>query len=163
LLKLHIRSEMQSSPLERQSRMVALIAKLLVRHSDCSAAPPSLSRELTAVRRARRYLDEHLPEKVTLDALALTAGIPPFRLLRAFQHVLGLTPHAYQTGRRIRAARGMLRENAQLADIAAATGFADQAHLTRVFKALMGTTPSQYRGARSTGVHSLPCDFQIAH
>jgi len=152
LLELHIRSEAESMPLERQSRMVALIARLLLRHSERSVSIPPLSHESGAVRRARSYLDEHLSEKVTLDMLAAHAGIPPFRILRAFQHATGLTPHAYQTQARIRAAvHGMLREQAPLADVAAATGFADQAHLTRVFKAIMGATPGQYRAARSTG------------
>jgi AraC-like DNA-binding protein len=41
----------------------------------------------------------------------------------------------------------MLRRGAALADIACATGFADQAHLTRVFKTIMGVTLGQYRAA----------------
>jgi AraC-like DNA-binding protein len=147
LLDLHCCSEMASSSLERQSRIVALIARLLARHADTRLQAPARPQEPLAVRRALAYLNENLSDKVTLDELAASAGITPFRLLRAFQQALGLTPHAYQTQARVRMAHAMVRRQASLADVAAATGFADQAHLTRVFKSIMGATPGQYRTA----------------
>ena len=101
---------------------------------------------------AQEFLDGNLPEKVTLCGLATASGLPPFRLLRAFQEVVGLTPHAYQTQARIRMALAMLRRQAPLADVAAATGFADQPHFTRVFKSIMGATPQQYRSGVATGL-----------
>lgn len=104
-------------------------------------------REPRAVELVRDYLVENLGDKVTLEELAATSGVPPFRLLRAFQQSVGLTPHAYQTQTRIREACQMLRSQRPLADIAITTGFADQAHLTRTFKAIMGMTPGQYRDA----------------
>jgi AraC-like DNA-binding protein len=147
LLELHRRSEVEASALERQSWLVTLIARLLLRHSEAPVAVPVREREPRAVELARDYLVENLGNKVTLDELAATSGVPPFRLLRAFQQSVGLTPHAYQTQARIRAVCRMLRSQQQLADIAVTTGFADQAHLTRTFKAIMGMTPGQYRGA----------------
>jgi AraC-like DNA-binding protein len=147
LLQLHIASESPGSALERQSRMIVLIARLLLRHSDSSITLPRASGECDAIRRARDFLDENLANKVSLDSLAVVAEIPSFRLLRAFQQELGLSPHAYQIQARIRASNRMLRQGAALADIAGATGFADQAHLTRVFKTIMGVTPGQYRAA----------------
>jgi AraC-like DNA-binding protein len=146
-LQLHCSSETASSSLERQSRIVSLFASLLARHAETRVEAPSRRREPTAVRRARAYLDENLSDKVTLYELATAAGITPFRLLRAFQHTFGLTPHAYQMQARVRAAHAMVMRQAALADVAAATGFADQAHLTRVFKSIMGATPGQYRAA----------------
>jgi AraC-like DNA-binding protein len=147
LLELHRRSESAASALERQSWLVTLIARLLLRHSEAAIAIPAREREPRAVELARSYLVENLGDKVTLDELAATSGIPPFRLLRAFQQAIGLTPHAYQTQTRIRAASRMLRAQHPLADIAVVTGFADQAHLTHTFKAIMGMTPGQYRDA----------------
>ncbi|APR38737.1 hypothetical protein BTO02_25290 [Paraburkholderia sp. SOS3] len=147
LLELHRRSEHDASSLERQSWLVTLIARLLLQHSETAVTLPAREREPRAVELARGYLIENLDDKVTLDALAATSGVPPFRLLRAFQQSVGLTPHAYQTQSRIRAACRLLRSQHPLADIAIATGFADQAHLTRTFKAIMGVTPGQYRDA----------------
>jgi AraC-like DNA-binding protein len=147
LLELHRRSEGDASSLERQSWLVTLIARLLLRHSEAAVTLPAREREPRAVGLARDYLVENLGDKVTLDELAATSGLPPFRLLRAFQQSVGLTPHAYQTQTRIRAACRLLRSQQPLADIAVTTGFADQAHLTRTFKAIMGMTPGQYRDA----------------
>ncbi|MFL9855401.1 AraC family transcriptional regulator [Paraburkholderia madseniana] len=147
LLELHRRSEAETSALERQSRLVTLIVRLLLRHSEAMATVPARVREPRAVELARDYLVENLGDKVTLEELAATSGVPPFRLLRAFQQSVGLTPHAYQTQTRIREACQMLRSRQPLADIAITTGFADQAHLTRTFKAIMGMTPGQYRDA----------------
>ncbi|CAB3764399.1 AraC family transcriptional regulator [Paraburkholderia humisilvae] len=151
LLELHKRSESDTSALDRQSWLITLIARLLLRHSDANVWIPDQVREPLAVDRARTYLAEHLAEKVTLDALSARSGIPPFQLLRAFQQNVGLTPHAFQTQARVREARRLLREQQPLADIAATTGFADQAHLTRTFKAIMGMTPGQYRTASHAG------------
>ncbi|WP_449405942.1 helix-turn-helix domain-containing protein [Massilia phosphatilytica] len=53
--------------------------------------------------------------------------------LRQFAGATGLTPHAYLIQRRIEAARALLARGAALADAAAASGFADQSHMTRIF------------------------------
>jgi AraC-like DNA-binding protein len=147
LLEFHVLSESPASPLELQSRLISLIARLLVRHSDSSFTLPRVSSESSAVRRAQNFLDENLSDKVSLHTLAAISEIPRFRLLRAFQCELGMSPHAYQIQARIRTCHQMLRSGTTLADIACATGFADQAHLTRAFKAIMGVTPGQYRSA----------------
>jgi AraC-like DNA-binding protein len=147
LLELHRRSEADGSSLERQSWLVTLIVRLLLRHSEAAVTLPAREREPRAVELARDYLVENLGDKVTLDELAATSGVPPFRLLRAFQQSVGLTPHAFQTQTRIRTVCRLLRSQQPLADVAVATGFADQAHLTRTFKAIMGMTPGQYRDA----------------
>ncbi len=84
---------------------------------------------------------------MTLGDAAAAAGLGRFRLVRLFRERLGLTPHAYRTGRRVEAAKAMLREGAPPAKVALATGFADQAHLTRRFRQLTGTTPTRYAAA----------------
>lgn len=147
LYELHVLSESSGSTLRRQARLVALIARLLVGHADHALTLPRTSHEPDAVRRARDFLDQNLSDKVSLDALAAVAGIPRFRLLRAFQKEVGMSPHAWQMQARIRACHRMLRNGEALADIAGTAGFADQAHLTRVFKSVMGVTPGQYRSA----------------
>jgi AraC-like DNA-binding protein len=147
LLEFHVLSESPNSALELQSRLISLIARLLIRHTDSSFTMPRVSSESSAVRRAQHFLDENLSDKVSLYRLALISELPQFRLLRAFQRELGMSPHAYQIQARIRTSHQMLRDGTALADIASSTGFADQAHLTRAFKAIMGVTPGQYRSA----------------
>jgi transcriptional regulator GlxA family with amidase domain len=50
-------------------------------------------------------------------------------------------------GRRLDRARRLLLEGLPIADVAVATGFHDQPHLTRHFRALLGTTPGAFRKA----------------
>ncbi len=151
LLQLHYESESGLAPLRRQTKLLALIGKLLARHAHTSCDYSLKIREPSAVRRARIYLEENLTDKVTLDALASAAELTPFRLLRAFQRSVGMTPHAYQIQARIRSVRCLLAGNTALAEVAVAAGFADQAHLTRVFSSVMGATPGQYRAAFASG------------
>ena len=56
-----------------------------------------------------------------------------------------LPPHAFQVAHRIRKARRLLEAGETIADVAAATGFADQSHLHRHFQRGLGLTPGEYR------------------
>src|SRR6267143_2686897 len=53
------------------------------------------------VERARRYLDEHTDEPVTLRRLAAQVGLSPFHLQRTFTNLVGLSPKAYQDAKRM--------------------------------------------------------------
>jgi len=78
--------------------------------------------------------------------LAADAGIHPIHLARTFRRFHQRTIGDYIMGLRIRDVCQALHEtSASLATIALETGFADQNHLTRVFKAITKTTPARYR------------------
>ncbi|CAA9481240.1 MAG: Transcriptional regulator, AraC family [uncultured Rubrobacteraceae bacterium] len=55
-----------------------------------------------------------------------------------------MPPHAYQTQARLDRARSLLLRGWPPARVARETGFADQSHLTRRFKRLVGVTPGRY-------------------
>jgi transcriptional regulator GlxA family with amidase domain len=57
-----------------------------------------------------------------------------------------MPPHAYQIQVRLLRAKKLLRSGRHPADVAYATGFADQSHFSRHFKRLMGLTPARYAG-----------------
>ena len=112
--------------------------------------PPDRGRdraEHAAVRRARAHLREHWDRRVTLAELSAVAGLSRFELIRRFREQNGVTPHAYQTNLRVEEARRLLAAGAAPAEVAAGCGFADQPHLTRVFKRAVGVTPGRYAGA----------------
>lgn len=104
-------------------------------------------REHAAVARARRHLAERWDQPVSLAALAAVAGLSRFELVRRFRRQTGLTPHAFQTNLRITRARSLLAHGEAPARVAAECGFADQPHLTRVFKRAVGVTPGRYARA----------------
>ncbi|GGK22153.1 AraC family transcriptional regulator [Salinarimonas ramus] len=82
-----------------------------------------------------------------LADLAALAGVTRFCLLRDFKAVLHMTPGDYMRSLRVDAARSLLNRRRRAAQVAAETGFADQAHLTREFKRIFGITPGRYSRA----------------
>jgi AraC family transcriptional regulator len=98
------------------------------------------------VDRARDLLQAEFTRPVTVISLAAELGVHPARLARAFRRYHGRSIGTTVRALRVEAACGRLREEGvPLTDVAAETGFADQSHLTRVFKRLMGATPGAYR------------------
>ncbi|WP_043818482.1 helix-turn-helix transcriptional regulator, partial [Rubrivivax gelatinosus] len=88
---------------------------------------------------------------LTLEELAAVAGLSPFHFLRRFREVQGATPQQVLMSLRLLAAQRQLAAGVAPAEVAAATGLADQAHLTRAFAARYGVTPARYQrqvGAR---------------
>lgn len=86
------------------------------------------------------------PLAPSLPDLATEAGVHPGHLVRVFRRHYLCAPAQYITRLRIDRARAALAETGDpIAWIATTVGFSDQAHLTRRFKALTGTTPARYR------------------
>lgn len=97
--------------------------------------------------RAAAFISENCTRALRLDDICAASGLSPSYLVRAFKARYGLTPHAYQTNRRIQFGQEELRRGRPIADVALAAGFADQAHFQRVFKRHVAATPGQYAGA----------------
>jgi AraC family transcriptional regulator len=86
--------------------------------------------------------DEPLP----LSTLAAQVGVSPFAACRLFRRVTGSTIHGYQLELRLRHAVTLLLETRRpLADIALATGFANQGHFGNHFRRRYGLTPGRLR------------------
>jgi AraC-like DNA-binding protein len=145
--RLHLHSENNGSQLERDHLLLAFARHLFDRHVSHASLDARAASESKAIRIAKEYLDRHLDERVGLADLAAAVDLPAYRFYRAFERETGMTPHGYQRQARVRAAQRLLRDGGQLSEIAAATGFADQAHFTRSFRSRMGITPGAYRSA----------------
>lgn len=142
---LHQALETSDSQLERQSCLLAWISRLIQRHGERRYQRPIEESAVgLEIRRARDYLHGHYPDAISLDQLADLAQLPPMKLLRSFRRVTGLPPHAYQVQLRVQQAKRLLAAGLPIAQVAAETGFADQSHLNRHFKRLVGVTPGQY-------------------
>jgi AraC-like DNA-binding protein len=101
-----------------------------------------------AVGVVRDLLAQRISDPPSLAELAALTGLSQFALLRAFRDATGLPPHAYLNQLRVRTARLLLDNGLPPADVAAQTGFADQAHLTRHFKRVVGVPPAAYQRER---------------
>jgi AraC-like DNA-binding protein len=91
--------------------------------------------------RAVDYLRTHWNRNVLLDEVANEASVSTFELCRRFMAAFGLTPHRYQLVLRVTNAKIRLLRGARISDVACEVGFADQSHLGRHFKAILGVTP----------------------
>ena len=117
---------------------------LLGRHAD--RRPTGDARACSqAAARAINYLHAHFGDAVTIDDLARIAGITPRHMIRSFRAATGLPPHAWLRQLRVRKATRLLENGVAPAEVALATGFADQSHFSKAFKKLTGTTPGLYR------------------
>lgn len=146
----HALMEARSDPLAVDEAFTAALSLMVRRHSHSQPQGRRLGREAASIRRARALADEAYMQDLTLDRLAEAAGLSRFYFLRAFRREVGVTPHAYLTGRRIAAAKALLDGAQPLSEVALACGFYDQSHFSRAFKGATGLTPGQYRQGLKT-------------
>ena len=109
--------------------------------------------------RVTRYVDANLADRLSIGALASLARLSNTYFARAFKTSLGCTPHAYIIERRIEKAKQILLEsNAPLSQIALDCGMADQANLSRLFRRLVGETPSVWRRRNRAPSYARPVE-----
>jgi AraC-like DNA-binding protein len=137
-------------PLRQDAAAVEALGHLVLHHSHRPPAVPRAADSAVA-RRVREVLADRIADPVTLADLEAAVGVGRFRLLRAFRAAYGLPPHAWQVQARLARAYALIRAGRAIADAAVDTGFADQAHLTRLFKRNFGYTPGALARAAPAG------------
>ncbi|SEJ74607.1 transcriptional regulator, AraC family [Achromobacter sp. NFACC18-2] len=125
----------------------ALLLRVLAQAGGPRGAPAAAPRSRgvpASLRHALALVDDDPAAALSLADLAAASGLGRYQVLRAFRRATGLTPHAYQMQRRLLLARRLIRQGMALADAAAAGGFADQSHMTRLFVRAYGVSPRGY-------------------
>lgn len=101
------------------------------------------------VRKVTSHVEAHLDRSIRNEDLAMIVRLNPSHFGRAFRNSFGEPPHEYVIRRRVERAQGlMLSTDAPLSEIALDCGLADQSHLTRLFRRMVGESPSAWRRAR---------------
>lgn len=102
--------------------------------------------DMTLAAMIRRWLDDNINVKTTLEVAAKHFNISVTHLIRVFRERYGDTPKQYIICRQIACAKMMLT-NTQLSvkEISDRLGFADANYFSAVFKKLAAVTPSEYR------------------
>jgi AraC-like DNA-binding protein len=136
--------------LASSSLLTTALAGLLTSHAQAGSAVrvPPAHRAPARVAAVADLLEDRLLDPPPLAELAAMTGLSQFALLRAFRAETGLPPHAYLNQVRVRRARALLDQGVTPAEVAFTTGFADQAHLTRHFKRVVGVPPGAYQRER---------------
>jgi transcriptional regulator GlxA family with amidase domain len=117
-----------------------------------SAARPHMRGGLApgALRRVRDYIEANLASRVDLGQLAATANLSRCHFAYAFKQSMGCPPHRYIMSRRLERARHLLlTSDGAIAEIAIASGFADQSHFSRAFRAFFDVSPLAFRRSRA--------------
>lgn len=129
-------------PLAFDGLLLALLTELRAHARAPRAAPAEGAPRFAPVLDCMRA---ELHRRLTLDELAAVAGLSPFHFLRRFQASYHATPQQMLMALRLFDAKQRLARGEAPAQVAAAVGLADQAHLTRAFARRYGVTPARYQ------------------
>lgn len=98
------------------------------------------------IRSARKYIDEHYMEQISLDELAEMVHLSSSYLSTVFKEETGLGFSDYLINCRISAAKELLRKtDMRLPEIAEAIGYKDPKHFGKLFKKVAGIKPTDFR------------------
>lgn len=154
LLKEEIEAEgLLGGRLFAESLATALAISLIRDHSSLgrkAARKAARERGGGLPRRALKevidYIGDNLEKDLTLAEMSGVTHMSPYHFSRLFKESTGLTPHRYVIERRVQRAEELLGSSAfPIAEIALLCGFANQSHLNRHFKRLLGVSPRALR------------------
>ena len=130
-----------------ERRMAILEAALAARLPRVRAMHPAIA-----------AIIEEMPSLRTVESAVAASGLSHRHFIASFRHAVGLAPKAYLRVLRFQRALQALRvgENSSLALLAAEAGYSDQAHFSREFVELAGTTPAAYQRRPPEAANHLP-------
>jgi AraC-like DNA-binding protein len=133
-------------PLDGEARLLLALDTVVCRHaSGVSPVERCFGGRLVAAVMAS--LADRITAPPSLAEIAAELGLSRYQVLRAFREAVGMPPYAWLAQHRVQRSRGLLRAGLRPAEVAGLVGFADQAHLTRWFRRVVGVTPAVYRNS----------------
>jgi AraC family transcriptional regulator len=131
-----------------ESMGTALCIRIARRFVGSLPLPTSHGLSPERLQRVRDYVEAHLDDDLSLTILVDIACLSPYHFSRSFKQATAVGPQRYVIQRRVERAKRLLRQTGQpLALIAQEAGFADQSHLTQMFRRETGVTPGRFRAA----------------
>ncbi|WP_167391984.1 AraC family transcriptional regulator [Mesorhizobium sophorae] len=141
LSRLHeLSARSDTDPLQLESLFLLVIRRAFEHHAGRRSGPQT-NGDRKLVAPMRDLLETEFQGPIALATLAGAVGLSRFQALRHFKAAYGLPPHAYLRQVRVRRAQQLILGGERLAAAAATAGFADQAHMTRIFRQIVGYTP----------------------
>jgi YesN/AraC family two-component response regulator len=98
------------------------------------------------ITKARRYIEEHHSEELSLSQVAQAVHTSVFYFCKLFRKVTGVTFTEFVSRTRVEKAKNLLlNPNLRVSEIAFEVGFQSLTHFNRVFKKIVGESPTEYR------------------
>jgi len=117
--------------------LAMLSNQVVVRHEN--AEPP-------VITRAKEYINEHQTENLRLGHVAKACNTSTFYFCKMFKKVTGINFTDYLSRVRIEKSKNLLlNPNLRVSEIAFEVGFQSLTHFNRVFKKILGQSPTEYR------------------
>jgi transcriptional regulator GlxA family with amidase domain len=130
-----------------------------------SGQDPALLRRLL---RAKDRMDAASHEAWPVVRLAAVSGVSEAHFARSFKQAFGVPPHRYLLTRRLERAKALLRDtDLPIIEIAFQTGWNSLGAFGRVFRDVLGESPSELRAREQAVSHALEetphCFVSAAH
>ena len=126
--------------------IVTAVADLLDRASRTDIKKQG-SLRLASLLRVRDLIVANPTTRHSVETLESVSGLDRWALARQFRAAFGTCPSNFRTMRQLDQARRMIRGGLPLAEAALEAGFADQSHMSRMFKRAYGLTPAKWAAA----------------
>jgi len=120
-----------------QALTLELICNVVREQNRTSATPLWLAQ-------LRKRIDAEFTQKISLADLARDTGHHPAHVARAFRRRYGCSIGEYVRKCRVTHTCEQMRAGEPLSTVALNAGFSNQAHFSRVFRAVVGMTPKEY-------------------
>ena len=130
---------------KRMQEVSVLIYRMLAESvgEECFMLP---SQNLSTATLARRWIDDTILERITLDMIADRLHVSVAHLIRIFREKYGITPKQYMLERKIAYSKMLLTDTPMsISEIAEKLNFSDATYFSSVFRRFAAMTPSQYR------------------
>jgi len=135
-------------PKEQYQAMVRLL-EIFAKHLSVMANQilvEQQNEEPPMITRAKSYIGEHQAESLSLDQMAKALNVSTFYFCKMFKKATGLTFTDYLARTRIERAKNLLlNPNVRVSEVAYDCGFISLTHFNRIFKRVVGKSPTDYR------------------
>ena len=154
-LEKELRAEAFGSVILSQGLLLQLLVEAgrTLRRGDVVQPGKSLPKS-GRVRHIMDYIDSHLTDELSVDAIAEAFFISKYHMMRLFQDAVGIGIHQYITQRRLELARELISSGISATDACFRSGFGTYSSFTRAYGKHFGTTPTGRRYATSLQAES---------
>jgi AraC family transcriptional regulator len=143
-IKAELEADVPSDPLYAESLGLALAVRLITVGAGSGRQNTPVKGTLSRAQRQAlvAFVDANLDRDLSLDRLASVAGFSISHFKTLFGRSFGLPVHEYVVRRRVERARIILvTDDMPISQVATEVGFADQSHLTKQMRRVLGQTP----------------------